>query len=56
MTLMHIYTHKGSKKSSFAILRFFYDLLCIFKVFSQNMHKRKKEKENTFASRPLDFS
>ena len=34
MTLIHIYTLKDSKKSSFAILRFFYNLLWFSKVLA----------------------
>jgi hypothetical protein len=34
MILLHRSTHKDSKTSSFAILQFFYDLLCIFKVLA----------------------
>jgi hypothetical protein len=55
MTLMYRSTHKDSKKLSFTILRFFYNLLCIFKVFSHNMHKKKKKRKH-FCLEALAFS
>ena len=53
--LMHREFHKDSKKSTFAILRFVYNLLCISKVDTRNLQKQKI-KENDFAPGTLSFS
>ena len=45
--------HKDSKKFTFSILRFFYELLCISKFHPEICIE--KIKENTFASGTLDF-
>ena len=43
--LLHREFHKGSKKSKFAILRLFYELLCTSKVYPWNLQKQKKRKQ-----------
>jgi hypothetical protein len=58
MILMHRSTQKDSKNSSFTILQFFYDLLCIFKVFSHLFIKEKvkTEKKSNLAIGTLQIS
>ena len=43
--LLHREFHKDSKKSTFAILRFFYEFLCISKFHPWNLQKQKKRKQ-----------
>jgi hypothetical protein len=55
MTLLRRSTYKASKTYSFAILRFFYDLLCISKDSAKLMHKEKDKDKQILHRGPYTF-
>ena len=55
MTLLHRYTLKDSKKSSFTILRFLYDLLWFSKVSTNYMQIGKRKGKTLFHGVPAYF-